>query len=221
MTTKESDCKSPAKIEYKNHWNTAYTKNTTEKLGWFEEKAAQTMSLISKSGLKKNATILNVGVGSSVLIDELLADGYTNLIASDLSEKALTTLKDRLAEEAVKVTFIADDLIQPEKLNKLSNIDLWNDRAVLHFFLKEEEKAAYFNLLKQAVVKDGFVIIAVFALDGAEKCCGLELQRYNSEMLQERLGNQFKLISEFNHTFVNPYGGKRPYIYTLFQRINK
>ena len=221
MATKESDCKNTAKVEYQKHWDTAYTKNTTEKLGWFEEKAKQTISLISKSGLKKEATILNVGVGSSVLVDELLADGYTNLIANDLSEKALTTLKERLRDKASKVTFIADDLLQPKKLDKLNDIDLWNDRAVLHFFLKEEEKAAYFSLLKQVVAKGGFVIIAVFALDGVEKCCGLELQRYNSEMLQERLGNQFKLITAFNHTFVNPYGGKRPYIYTLFQRINK
>ncbi|MDO6745191.1 class I SAM-dependent methyltransferase [Tenacibaculum soleae] len=221
MTTNESDCKNPTEINYQNHWNTAYTKNTTEKLGWFEKKAAQTMSLISKSGLKKTATILNIGVGSSVIVDELLADDYTNIIANDLSEKALTTLKNRLGEQASKVTFIADDLMHPKKLNKLSNIDLWNDRAVLHFFLKEEEKIAYFNLLKQVVAKDGFVIIAVFALDGAEKCCGLELQKYNATMLQERLGDEFKLIEAFNYTFVNPYGGKRPYIYTLFQRINK
>ena len=76
-----------------------------------------------------------------------MADDYTNIIANDLSEKALTTLKNRLGEQASKVTFIADDLMHPKKLNKLSNIDLWNDRAVLHFFLKEEEKIAYFNLL--------------------------------------------------------------------------
>ncbi|WP_271407245.1 class I SAM-dependent methyltransferase [Tenacibaculum soleae] len=221
MTTNESDCKISEKKDYQKHWNNAYAKNSTEKLGWYEKKAAQTMSLISKSGLKKSATILNIGVGSSVIVDELLADDYTNIIANDLSEKALTTLKNRLGKQASKVAFIADDLMHSKKLNKLTEVDLWNDRAVLHFFLKEEEKVAYFNLLKQIVAKDGFVIIAVFALDGAEKCCGLELQKYNATMLQERLGDEFKLIEAFNYTFVNPYGGKRPYIYTLFQRINK
>ncbi len=221
MTTKESDCKNLEKADFKKHWDTAYTKNPTEKLGWFEENSKETIALINKTGLKKDSKILNVGIGSSMLIDELLAEGYTNLIANDLSEKALDDLKGRLGGDSSKVTFIADDLINPKKLNKLYDVDLWNDRAVLHFFLKQEEQAAYFSLLKQVVAINGFVIIAVFALDGAEKCCGLELQRYNSTMLQEKLGDGFKLIEEFNYTFINPYGGERPYIYAMFQRKNK
>jgi cyclopropane fatty-acyl-phospholipid synthase-like methyltransferase len=221
MTTDESDCNNPAKIDYQKHWNTAYAKSTTEKLGWFEESSKEILDLITKTALNKNAKILNVGVGSSMLIDEMLAEGYTNLIANDLSKKALNSLEKRLAENASKVTFIADDIIKPEKLQSLKNVDLWADRAVLHFFLKEEEQAAYFNLLKKVVKTNGFVIIAVFALNGAEKCCGLELQRYNTAMLQDKLGEEFKLIDKFNYTFVNPYGSERPYIYTLFQRKDK
>lgn len=221
MTTKESDCKVPEENTLKKHWDIAYTKNTTQKLGWYEESSKKTIELIKTSEVAKNAKILNVGVGSSKIIDELIADGYTNLIANDLSQKAIDDIKDRLKEKSTEIDFIVDDLINPSKLNKLSNVDVWNDRAVLHFFLKEEEKASYFKLLKQLVKNNGFVIIAVFALNGAEKCCGLELQRYNAEMLQERLGEDFELIKKFNYTFTNPYGGERPYIYTLFQRKNK
>ncbi|CAM1353004.1 class I SAM-dependent methyltransferase [Tenacibaculum insulae] len=221
MTTKESDCKISDKLDYQKHWNIAYAKNSTEKLGWFEPSAKETLQLIEKTELKTAANILNIGVGSSILIDELLAKGYTNLIANDLSEKALKSLKERLGDKSSEVTFLVDDITNTKQLHKLKNVDLWNDRAVLHFFLKEEEQATYFKLLKQVVAINGFVIIAVFALDGAEKCCGLALKRYNSKMLQEKLGNEFKLIEEFKHTFVNPYDGKRPYIYTLFQRKNK
>lgn len=189
MTTNESDCNNPAKIDYQEHWNTAYTKNTTEKLGWFEESSKETLGLIKKTALNKKAEIL-VGVGSSMLIDELLAEGYTSLIASDLSEKALNGLEKRLAENASKVTFIADDIINYDKLQSLNNVNLWLDRAV-------------------------------FALNGAEKCCGLELQRYNTAKLQDKLGEEFKLIDKFNYGFINPYRSERPYIYTLFQRKNK
>jgi hypothetical protein len=113
---------------------------------------------------------------------------------------------------------LVDDLTNPSELHQLNNIDLWIDRAVLHFFLKDEEQNAYFNLINNIVAKGGFVLIAVFALDGAEKCCGLDLKRYNVDMLQNSLGSDFKLIDTFNHTFINPFGGKRPYIYTLFKR---
>ncbi len=221
MTTKESDCKIPDENNLKTHWNTAYAKNTTEKLGWYEESSKETLDLIHKTGIDKSAKILNVGVGSSMLVDELLARGYSNIIANDFSEKALSDLKERLGEEASKVSFIIDDLTNSTELKKLDNVAIWNDRAVLHFFLKKEEQDAYFNLVKKVVSPNGFVIIAVFALDGAEKCCGLELQRYNTDMLQERLGDDFVLKEDFNHNFINPYGGERPYVYTLFQRKSK
>lgn len=207
----ETDC-----INYEAHWDAAYTKNPTEKLGWFEEVSQQTLDLITETNVPKNASILNIGSGSSTLIDSLLKEGYTNIIANDISSKALGSLKNRVQDHE-SVTFLQDDITQPKQLKNLQ-VDVWNDRAVLHFFLKEEEQNAYFNLLKQVVKPNGFVIIAVFALDGAEKCCGLPLKRYNAEMLKEKLGANFTLFKAFDYTFVNPYGGERPYIYTLFQR---
>lgn len=219
MTTNESDCQI-SEIDYKEHWNTAYAKNSTEKLGWYEEKSIKTLELITKTKLPKEAKILNVGVGSSTIVDNLLQEDYTNLIANDLAEKSLESLQVRLGEKSKEVTFIVDDLVNPTKLNIIRDVDLWNDRAVLHFFLKEEEKQSYFDLIKKVVKPNGYVIIAVFALDGAEKCCGLPLQRYDAQMLQDYLGDDFILLEKFNHTFVNPYGGERPYVYTLFQRKN-
>lgn len=202
----------------KTHWNTAYNKDDHQ-LGWFESNPEQTMQLVAKCHLNKNATILNVGVGTTTLIDTLLDQGYTNLIANDLSDLALQKLKERIKKSHhYNLNCITDDLTNPSKLQQLKNIDLWIDRAVLHFFLKDEEQKTYFNLIKKVISKNGFVLIAVFALDGAEKCCGLDLKRYNPEMLQQHLGNNFKLIDSFNHTFINPFGGERPYIYTLFQK---
>ena len=220
MAINESDCDIiETALDFKKHWNEAYLNNKTEKLGWFEEKSEQTLILINKAKLSKDALILNVGAGSSTLIDNLLTDDFSNIIANDLSEEALESLKNRVGEND-KVKFIVDDLLNPSKLNKLENIDLWNDRAVLHFFLKEEEIKAYFNLLKKVLKANGFVIISVFAKNGAEKCCGLPVKRYDVEMLENELGTDFELKKSFNYTFVNPFGADRPYIYALFQRIN-
>ena len=204
--------------DLKEHWNTAYNKED-EQLGWFEANPMQTMELVNACDLQKDATILNVGAGTTTLIDTLLEEGYTNIIANDLSDLALNKLKQRIKKSHnYNLTCIKDDLTNPQKINKLQNIDLWIDRAVLHFFLTEAEQNAYFNLIQKTVSKNGYVIIAVFSLEGAQKCCGLDLKRYNLEMLQNNLGTHFKLIKSFNHTFINPFGGERPYIYTLFQR---
>jgi|TARA_B110000902_G_scaffold266244_1_gene353250 SAM-dependent methyltransferase len=220
MAINESDCKIPeVTIDFKKYWNSAYLNTKRENLGWYEEKSEQTLSLIHETKLPKNAAILNVGSGSSILIDDLLEDGFSNIIANDLSEESLKSLKHRFAENE-KVEFIVDNLLNPSKLDELKNIDLWNDRAVLHFFLKEEEITAYFNLLKKVLKPNGFVIISVFSKNGAEKCCGLPLKRYDVEMLENELGTDFELKKSFNYTFVNPFGSEKPYIYTLFQRKN-
>ncbi|MFH6767450.1 methyltransferase domain-containing protein [Gaetbulibacter aquiaggeris] len=200
------------------HWNAAYNKEE-EQLGWFEANPMQTMELVNACNLQKDATILNVGAGTTSLIDSLLEEGYTNLIANDLSDLALDKLKQRVKKSHnYNLSCIKDDLTNPQQLNKLQSIDLWIDRAVLHFFLTEAEQRAYFNLIQKIVSNNGYVIIAVFSLEGAQKCCGLDIKRYNLEMLQKNLGSHFKLINTFNYTFINPFGGERPYIYTLFQR---
>ena len=204
--------------DLKEHWNTAYNKED-EQLGWFEANPMQTMELVNACDLQKDATILNVGAGTTTLIDTLLEEGYTNIIANDLSDLALEKLKQRIRKSHnYNLTCIKDDLTNPQKINKLQNIDLWIDRAVLHFFLTQEEQKSYFSLIQKTVSNNGYVIIAVFSLEGAQKCCGLDLKRYNLEMLQNNLGTHFRLIKTFNHTFINPFGGERPYIYTLFQR---
>lgn len=220
MAINESDCKIPeVTIDFKKHWNSAYLNTKRENLGWYEEKSEQTLALIQETKLPKNATLLNVGAGSSCLIDNLIEEGFSNIIANDLSNESLKPLKHKF-DKNNKIEFIVDDLLNPSELNKLKNIDLWNDRAVLHFFLKKEEVTAYFNLLKMVLKPKGFVIIAVFAKNGADKCAGLPLKKYDAKMIENELGNDFELKKSFNYTFINPFGGERPYIYTLFQRKN-
>jgi hypothetical protein len=200
------------------HWNAAYNAED-EQLGWFEANPLQTMELVNACALHKDAAILNVGAGTTALIDTLLENGFNNIIANDISDLALNKLKYRIKKSHnYNLTCIKDDLTNPKKLNELKNVNLWIDRAVLHFFLTEDEQKSYFNLIQKIVSKNGYVLIAVFSLDGAQKCCGLDLKRYNLEMLQNNLGTSFKLIKTFNYTFINPFGGERPYIYTLFQR---
>lgn len=205
-------------IDLKQHWDNAYLKSPEEKLGWYETDLTPTLNLISKTGLSADSQILNVGAGSTTLIDELLKKGYNNLIATDISEVALNKLSERVGNENVQ--YIVDDLNAPVGLLNIAPVDLWIDRAVLHFFLKDEEQKIYFDLLKQKVKKDGFVILSEFSLEGATKCSGLPVQNYSTEMLQDRLGDDFELIESFNYTYIQPSGSERPYIYTLFKRIN-
>jgi 2-polyprenyl-3-methyl-5-hydroxy-6-metoxy-1,4-benzoquinol methylase len=204
--------------DLKSHWNNAYTKIEVHKLGWYEDNLEPSLQLIQKCNLNLDAKILNVGAGATTLVDELLKQGYTNVIANDLSQVALNKLKTRLGDKGDAVQWIVDDLTKPTALISLNKIDLWHDRAVVHFFNDENEQNIYFNLVKTLVKDNGFVIIATFNLDGATKCSGLPVHRYNAQMLQDKLGETFKLIETFDYIYIMPSGDTRAYVYSLFQK---
>ncbi len=204
--------------DLKKHWDSAYNTNDITKLGWYEEDPIPSLQLIQKCGLSNDARILNVGVGTSTLIDELLNFGYHNVIASDISSTALEKLQTRLGSKKNKVHWIVDDLIKPRLLSEIAPIDLWHDRAVLHFFTTEEEQNKYFSLLKKIIKPNGYVLISTFNSEGSTKCSGLNVHRYDKELLKNKLGADFKLLEFFNYTYTMPSGDTRPYIYTLFKR---
>jgi len=208
-------------IDYREHWNKVYSSNEINNLGWYEETPKPSLDLIAKCGLAKNSTILDVGSGATTLIDNLIQQGYKNIIASDISKIALAKLKARLPKENKEfVQLVVGDITDPQKLDFTLGIDLWHDRTVLHFLTDENQQAGYLSTLKKIVKKGGYVIIAVFSLEGAKKCSGLNVKNYDQKMISEFLGNDFELLEYFNHLYINPSGGERPYVYTLFKRIN-
>jgi hypothetical protein len=202
------------------HWERIYLKKQVDKLGWYEEHPAPSLQLIEQCKLAGDSRILNVGTGASTLVDELLKKGYSNLIATDLSQEAMQKLKSRLGVDlSNRVSWIVDDLTNPQVLPTLEPIDLWHDRAVLHFFNEASEQETYFGLLKLLVRPGGYVIIAAFNLQGAPTCSGLPVHRYEQEMIQGRLGDDFELQEAFDYTYIMPTGDERAYIYTLYKRV--
>jgi len=207
------------KQDLQSYWNKIYEKKAFDSLGWYEEYPEQSLKLIEKCGLNKDARIINVGTGASTLIDSLLNNGYNNIIASDISFSSMKKLKERLgALEGSKVQWIVDDLANSNQLTKIEKLELWHDRAVLHFLTEKNDQDAYFTLLNKLVKKEGFVIIAVFNTDGATMCSGLPVVRYSSLQISNKLGEGYELKEELNYTFTMPSGDTREYVYTLFRR---
>jgi len=205
--------------DFQKHWNNAYLKSPINNLGWYEEDPIPSMELISACNLSKDALIFNAGAGATTLIELLLNKGYTNIVVNDIAASALSELKNNLlTHKNSEVRFIVDDLTNPIALLNLKNVDLWHDRAVLHFFTTGAQQKKYFDLIRKVIKPEGYVILAEFNLEGAKKCSGLDVFNYNKEMLQERLGNEFKLLKSFNYTYTQPSGNTREYVYTLFQR---
>lgn len=203
----------------KEHWNKIYSMRDVNKLSWYEEIPEPSIRLLSKCRIKKDEFVLDVGAGASTFIDYLIDQGFSNIIATDISEIALNKLKERLGKEkASQIRWIIDDITQPIYIQNLRDISVWHDRAVLHFLLKEKQQREYLSTLKKVIKKGGYVIIAAFSLEGAKKCSGLDVKNYDQNMLAKFLGEEFSLLEYFDYIHYMPSGETRPYIYTLFQK---
>ena len=203
----------------KSHWDSVYSKSETNKLGWYEENPLPSLQLIKKCNLTKSAKILDVGSGTTTLLNKLAKEGYEKITALDISQIALANAKKNIDSDLIdNFSWIVGDISDSQIINKIQNIDLWHDRTVLHFLTEEEQQRGYLDTLKNSVQVGGFVIIAVFSLDGAKKCSGLDVKNYDYKMIADFLGSEFNLIEHFPYTYIQPSGAERPYTYTLFKR---
>lgn len=206
-------------MKLQQYWNEFHTGRPTEKTGWWEETPEKSLQLVDRCQLAPDDLVVDAGAGSSTFTDNMLDRGYRRLVALDISKEALGVLQTRLGpERAAAVRWIVDDLAHPSAASDLKEVSLWHDRAVLHFLVAAEGRAAYANLVRQAVRPGGYVIFAAFSLAGATECSGLPVRNYDAAMFGEFLGPGFSLVESFDHVYVNPSGSPRPYVYALFRR---
>jgi len=199
------------------HWNAIFSTKADCELGWYEKDVTQTLKFIDQIPLNEPATVFLPGAGTSVLVDELQARGH-NIILNDISDEALNKLKNRIGPDN-RLTWLHHDISKPLPAG-ISNVDLWIDRAVLHFLIEEDDIQGYFANLQSAISLGGYALLAEFSTEGAPKCAGLELHRYSIGEMTERMGKNFGLVQHEKYTYTNPFGAPRPYIYALYRKNN-
>lgn len=199
------------------HWDSIFSDAEDSKLGWYEKDASQTLELLNNISKWESSTIFLPGAGTSILIEKLLTKG-AKLALNDISIEAINRVKERLHDKCDEIHWLCQDISLPIQ-DAIPNVDIWIDRAVLHFLTDEDDIEGYFKNVKSTLKVGGYAIFAEFSETGAPECAGITLHRYSIEELSERLGSSFELISHFNHTYINPNGAPRPYIYALYKRV--
>jgi EEF1A lysine methyltransferase 2 len=198
------------------HWNAIFSAKADPELGWYEKDASQTLKYLEKIPHKKPATVFLPGAGTSVLVDELIARGY-RILLNDISDSALKKLRERVGANT-ELTWLLHDMSLPLP-GGLPQVDIWIDRAVLHFLLNEEDIKGYFANLRSSLRIGGYALLAEYSSVGAPKCAGLPLHRYSIDEMNLRIGPGFELVDHEDFVFINPFGDPRPYIYSLYRKV--
>lgn len=61
------------------HWENVYQTKAHDEVSWFRERLATSLRMIEKTGVGKNAAIINVGGGNATLVDDLFEPGFMDL----------------------------------------------------------------------------------------------------------------------------------------------
>lgn len=197
------------------HWQKVYQTRGEREVSWFQESPATSMDLICSVGIQTDASIIDIGGGSSRLVDSLLYAGFTSVSVLDLSEKALEVSKARLGAHNTEVDWVVADVTawQPSR-----TYDVWHDRAVFHFLTDENDQTAYAECVQRAVKQGGYVVIGTFALDGPERCSGLPVVRHDAGSLGKILGDLFDLVDSRRDEHYTPGGAIQKFQFSLFRR---
>jgi ubiquinone/menaquinone biosynthesis C-methylase UbiE len=195
----------------KQHWEKVYETKATDAVSWYQEHAEQSLAMIHATGIGKDAAIIDVGGGASTLVDDLLAEGYSNLSVLDLSGAALKAAQQRLGRYAKDVRWIEADVTEVALPHH--HYDIWHDRAVFHFLTDEADRQAYVQKVFNAVKPGGHVIVATFAEDGPEQCSGLPVMRYTPDQLHDQFGDAFRLERHSKEAHHTPAGKVQQFVY--------
>jgi len=201
-------------MERTSHWNQVYETKQPDAVSWYQPSPERSMIYIRKFA-DTTQRIIDIGAGAAFLVDALLAEGYEQLVALDVSSKGFDHAKARLGLRSCLVKWVvADVTLNPD----LPSVDLWHDRAALHFLTDAPDQAAYADLAARTVRSGGHLVLGAFAPDGPERCSGLPVQRHNAASLGKLFERAFEPVEQSLEVHHTPTDVEQRFSWAVFRR---
>jgi len=202
--------------KFKDHWEQVYATKAVDSVSWFQRDPVASLAMIAAAGVGRDAAVVDIGGGASVLVDRLLDLGFTDVSVLDVSEHALAAAKARLGARRTTVTWLVQDVTTWEP--SPGAFALWHDRAVFHFLVDQRDRDGYLRALGRGLAPGGCVVLGTFAPSGPERCSSLPVRRYSADLLRDTLGAGYELVKTDEQTHTTPGGIGQDFLWCLFRR---
>lgn len=196
------------------HWENIYQNHNLTQVSWYEPIPETSLSIITRFNLPKDAAIIDIGGGDSLLVDYLLLMGYSNITVLDISSKAIERAQARLGEKAQSVNWVVCDVLDFTLIQKY---DVWHDRAAFHFFTDIAEQERYLDRVHHCLKPNGYLVLSTFGTDGPESCSGLPVQQYSENSLSSLFNRYFEKIKCFTKMHITPFHAVQSFVFCSFQ----
>jgi rhodanese-related sulfurtransferase len=192
------------------HWDDVYRTRSLDSLSWFQREPAMSLRLVESTP----GSVIDVGAGTSTLVDHLLEAGRTDITVLDVSEAALTSTRRRLGDAADRVTFEVADVVDWDPGRQF---DVWHDRATFHFLTDPAHCRRYVDLVGDAVAGNGVLVLSTFAEDGPTRCSGLPTARYSATDIAGLFSARFTLEHQEREAHPTPAGSTQAFTWVTLR----
>lgn len=196
------------------HWDSAYRVGDTTR-SWYQSQPAMSLRMLARAGVAPGHSVVDVGGGSSALVDALLDRGFDDVTVLDVSGVGLDIARRRLGPAAERVDWLVENVLtwRPRR-----TYQVWHDRAVLHFFTAQGLTDRYVQTLGAATRPGAVAVFATFAPDGPRQCSGLDVARYDAGGLADLLGPRWRTEAADREEHRTPGGAVQPFTWVAFRR---
>ena len=202
-------------VSVQTHWDNSYSSKGVNDRSWSESGESDSLDEFDSADLSSEDGIIDVGGGASTFVKSLVQRGYNNVTVLDVSQAAIDEAKLILGDTRESVKWIVSDVVQWEPTETYS---YWNDRAVFHFLVDEEDQQAYVGNVLRSTRSGSHIVIATFSPDGPESCSGLQVQRWSQEDLAKLFADSCSLVRSCERGHVTPWGSTQSFTWVHLLR---
>ena len=190
-------------MSVQTHWDNAYSSKGVNDRSWSESGESDSLDEFDYANLSSEDGIIDVGGGASTFVKSLVQRGYNNVTVLDVSQAAIAEAQSMLGDAQEAVKWIIADIVQWEPSETYA---FWNDRAVFHFLVNEQDQQAYVGNVLRSTRSGSHIVIATFSPDGPESCSGLQVQRWSQKDLSKLFADSCSVVRSGERNHVTPWG---------------
>lgn len=199
----------------KAHWDKIYQTKSLHEVSWFQPKPETSLDFFKEFKIAKDAKIIDIGGGDSLLVDHLLDLGYQDITVLDISATALERAQKRLGSRSSLVKWIEADAASFEPKEQY---DFWHDRAAFHFLTSAQEIEHYLQTVQQSIRPNGILVMGTFSEQGPAKCSGIPIKQYSEKSMSELLTTFFEKIKCITVDHKTPFETIQQFIFCSFRK---
>jgi trans-aconitate methyltransferase len=202
-------------VSVQTHWDNSYSSKGVNDRSWSESGESDSLDEFYSADLSIEDGIIDVGGGASTFVKSLVQRGYNNVTVLDVSQTAIDEAKLMLGDTRESVKWIVSDVVQWEPIGIYA---YWNDRAVFHFLVDEEDQQAYVGNVLRSTRSGSHIVIATFSPDGPESCSGLQVQRWSQDDLANLFADSCSVVRSGERSHVTPWGSTQSFTWVHLLR---